>query len=185
MKDLQVESKERRRKGCARIRDKVSIKVVYEAKRKTEVGDRLYTGKGAARGGCSAVEKVKGWRRGDTYTHRTRLRKCAGRVVAGGARGGARKRCHSLGPCHLHKQTYITGRLHSSGSPALVYIRAPFYVPTRARARALSHKPVSLLSRAAQSFTVSPATRARAQSTPERLVRAHTHIPVERERGAL
>lgn len=50
--------------------------------------------------------------------------------------------CHSLTPCHLHKQTYITGRQAAS------YV-FPFMFP-----HARSHKPVSLVSRAAQSFTV-------------------------------
>lgn len=50
--------------------------------------------------------------------------------------------CHSLIPCHLHKQTYITGRQAAS------YV-FPFMFP-----HARSHKPVSLVSRAAQSFTV-------------------------------
>lgn len=50
--------------------------------------------------------------------------------------------CHSLTPCHLHKQMYITGRQAAS------YV-FPFMFP-----HARSHKPVSLVSRAAQSFTV-------------------------------
>lgn len=53
-----------------------------------------------------------------------------------------RETCHSLIPCHLHKQTYITGRQAAS------YV-FPFMFP-----HARSHKPVSLVSRAAQSFTV-------------------------------
>lgn len=64
----------------------------------------------------------------------------------GGWGGGSdlpgRETCHSLTPCHLHKQTYITGRQAAS------YV-FPFMFP-----HARSHKPVSLVSRAAQSFTV-------------------------------
>lgn len=62
----------------------------------------------------------------------------------GGGQGLARERetCHSLTPCHLHKQTYITGRQAAS------YV-FPFMFP-----HARSHKPVSLVSRAVQSFTV-------------------------------
>lgn len=56
--------------------------------------------------------------------------------------------CHSLTPCHLHKQTYITGRQAAS------YV-FPFMFP-----HARSHKPVSLVSRAVQSFNVAGSTPA-------------------------
>lgn len=56
--------------------------------------------------------------------------------------------CHSLSSCHLHKQTYITGRQAAS------YV-FPFMFP-----HARSHKPVSLVSRAVQSFTVASSTPA-------------------------
>lgn len=78
-------------------------------------------GRGGLRGGCEKRERPGGARGGPT---------CQGET------------CHSLTPCHLHKQTYITGRQAAS------YV-FPFMFP-----HARSHKPVSLVSRAAQSFTV-------------------------------
>lgn len=82
------------------------------------------------------------------YTHTRSVR---GEGVGGERRGtgaGCKgstcqgETCHSLTPCHLHKQMYITGRQAAS------YV-FPFMFP-----HARSHKPVSLVSRAAQSFTV-------------------------------
>lgn len=77
-----------------------------------------------------------------------RMKGVRGRREGGGGQGLARERetCHSLTPCHLHKQTYITGR--QAGRQAASYV-FPFMFP-----HARSHKPVSLVSRAVQSFTV-------------------------------
>lgn len=85
-----------------------------------------------------------------TYTRSVRGVEQRGEGVTWGWKGGGKGKgstcqgetCHSLIPCHLHKQTYITGRQAAS------YV-FPFMFP-----HARSHKPVSLVSRAAQSFTV-------------------------------
>lgn len=96
----------------------------------------------------------------------------------GGGGGSCRvETCHSLGPCHLHKQTYITGRQAAS------YV-FPFMFP-----HARSHKPVSPVSRAAQSFNVAgsiaalterpiPPLRRRAKNDPYRDNELPKSIPI-------
>lgn len=69
-----------------------------------------------------------------------------------GTREVHQRRVTHFASCHLHKQTYITDRQPAS------YV-FPFMFP-----HARSHKPVSLLSRAAQSFNVA----GRAQTNEKR-----------------